>query len=136
MNREYELTKLTDAEIQRRLENPIKMVERLQLMRERAFRDKWTKPPTRRPWTALADGAPPEDEPVLWWAPGGFYNTSKPDLPGTFVAGSVFVAAYSAAERLPGCENSKWDLTESGSYATDGFPSNIPTHWRPLPATR
>ena len=137
MKREHELTKLPDGEIRRRLEIPIKnknhdaTIERLQLMRELAFRDKWTKPPTRRPWTALADEAPPEDEPVLWWAPGGF------SAPGsTFETGSVFVATHSATERQPGYELSKWDLTESGGYATDGFPCRIPTHWRPLPATR
>ena len=85
MKREHELTKIPDAELRRRLEVPIKnknhdaAIERLQLMRERAFRDKWTKPPTRRPWTALADEAPPEDKPVLWWAPGGFI------VPGPFM---------------------------------------------------
>lgn len=135
MKREYELTKLPDAEIRRRLEIPIKnnnhdaQIERLQLMREKAFRNRWTRPPTRRPWTALADEAPPEDEPVLWWAPGKF-------VCGIFEGGSVFVASYSATERQLGYEPSKWDLTESGSHATDGSPCRIPTHWRPLPATR
>lgn len=130
VKREYEIKKLPDGEIRRRMETTLPMLERLQLMREHTFRNMWTKPPTRRPWTALADKAPSEDEPVLWWAPGGF------TAPGTFEEGSVFVATYSASERRPGYELSKWDLTESGSHAEDGFPCRIPTHWRPLPSIK
>ena len=136
MKRNYEITKLPTETLRDRRRVPVKrndpddQLRRLEYLNELSVRDKWEKPPTRRPWTALADEAPTEGEPVLWWAPGGF------GVPGTFVPGSVFVAYYSATERENGFANSKWSLTECGSYAEDSFPHNVPTHWRPLPPTR
>lgn len=95
--------------------------ERLACLIELQSRDQWTKPPTRRPWVAVATETPSVGEPVLCWRPG----EKRPGC--CFYPGAIFVAYWDGTD---------WILTETGGNAEDSRPSYEPTHWRPLPSTR
>lgn len=123
----YQLQTMGTEGIEHRLRQPAirgdneDALERLECTIELARRRKWTIPPMRRPWVAVATETPHVGEPVLCWRPG----TKRVGCP--FFDGSVFVAYWTGSE---------WNLTETGAYAESSNPEHEPTHWRPLPSTK